>query len=156
MTTKTALSSAALAGPKVGRVRKGVPYLLRASGLEVTDLQLMTGQEGRGFIPSINGLGHSPSPLAQTYPRKPLSPSVQRWRFLIANARLKFRLSDRKRSLLKIPNRERIAIFHLAPEPRLFLVNGHSSLVTLLIHGGAIKTPRKPFYYSNLKISNRQ
>jgi hypothetical protein len=26
----------------------------------------------------------------------------------------------------------------------------------VLIHGGAIKTPRKPFYYSNLKISNRR
>jgi hypothetical protein len=31
---------------------------------------------------------------------------------LIANARLKFRLSHRKISLLKIPNRERIAIFN--------------------------------------------
>ena len=26
----------------------------------------------------------------------------------------------------------------------------------ILIHGGAIKTPRKPFHYSNLKISNRR
>jgi hypothetical protein len=33
--------------------------------------------------------------------------------FLIANARLKFELSYRKESLLKISNRERIAIFHL-------------------------------------------
>jgi hypothetical protein len=33
--------------------------------------------------------------------------------FLIANARLEFSLSQSKDSLLKIPNRERIAIFHL-------------------------------------------
>jgi hypothetical protein len=33
--------------------------------------------------------------------------------FLIANARLEFELSYRKESLLKISNRERIAIFHL-------------------------------------------
>jgi hypothetical protein len=111
MTTKTALSDAAQAGPKVGRVRKGILYLLGASGLEVTELQQMTAREGRGFIPSINGLGHGPLPLAQTYPRKPLPLSVQRRRFLIANARLKFRLSDRKRGLLKISNRERIAVF---------------------------------------------
>jgi hypothetical protein len=26
----------------------------------------------------------------------------------------------------------------------------------VLIHGGAIKNPRKPFYYSNLKIPNRR
>jgi hypothetical protein len=33
--------------------------------------------------------------------------------FLIANARLEFSVSHRKDSPLKIPNRERIAIFHL-------------------------------------------
>ena len=26
----------------------------------------------------------------------------------------------------------------------------------ILVYGGAIKTPRKPFHYSNLKISNRR
>jgi hypothetical protein len=35
-------------------------------------------------------------------------------KILIANARLGFRLSHSKRGLLKISNRERIAIFHLA------------------------------------------
>jgi hypothetical protein len=88
--------------------------LLRASGLEFADPPQQTSiMEGRGFIPSINGLGHGPIPLAQTHPRKPLPPSARRWRFLIANARLEFRLSDRKRGLLKIPNRERIAIFYV-------------------------------------------
>ena len=36
------------------------------------------------------------------------------------------------------------------------LVTGHSPLVTLLIHGGAIKTPRNRFNYSSLTISNRR
>jgi hypothetical protein len=40
--------------------------------------------------------------------------------FLIANPRLKSTPSHRKRSLLEIPNRERIAVFHLIPGlPRL-------------------------------------
>jgi hypothetical protein len=39
--------------------------------------------------------------------------------FLIANPRLEFRLSHRKHSPLKIPNRKFIAIFHIRFSPRL-------------------------------------
>jgi hypothetical protein len=64
-------------------------------------------------------------PFALTHPRNPSalpgarklvlqikSHSPRVTHFLIANARLKFSLSHRKISLLKISNRERIAIFH--------------------------------------------
>jgi hypothetical protein len=112
MKTNTALSDAALAGPEVRRARRGIPRPRRTNGLDFPDRPQRTSiTEGRGFIPSVNDIGHGPIPLAQTHPRKPLLPSVQRWRFLIANARLEFRLSDRKRGPLKISNRERIAIF---------------------------------------------
>jgi len=52
--------------------------------------------------------------------------------FLIANARLEFRLSHRKDSLLKMSYRERIAISHLAPQSRLgiCLATHHLALVT--------------------------
>jgi hypothetical protein len=43
-------------------------------------------------------------------------PTALTRRILIANPRLKFNLSYRKESLLKISNRERIAIFRLATE----------------------------------------
>jgi len=77
---------------------------------------------------------------------------------LIENARLESRPSHRKLKPLRISNRERIAIFH--PAPRLqWCSTNHRSRVTsheFLIYGTAIKTPRKPFHYSNLKNSNRR
>ena len=74
----------------------------------------------------------------------------------IENARLESRPSHRKLKPLRISNRERIAIFHPATAPPVVF---HKSPVTsheFLIYGTAIKTPRKPFVYSNLKNSNRR
>jgi hypothetical protein len=85
MTIQTSLSDAALA-------RRGIPCLQPVGGLETRNPPQTPITEGRGFIPSVNGLGNGPLPLAQTYPRKPLPPGVQRWRFLIANG-LRFFIS---------------------------------------------------------------
>src|ERR1700746_388901 len=79
--------------------------------------------------------------------------------FLIANARLEFSLSHSKDGLLKISNRERIAISHLAPQSRLgiCLATHHLARVTRsLIYCGAIRIPRKPLKTSDIKMSNRR
>ena len=78
---------------------------------------------------------------------------------LIANARLEFSLSRSKDGLLKISNRERIAISHLAPQSRLgiCLATHHLARVTRsLIYCGAIRIPRKPLKTSDIKMSNRR
>jgi hypothetical protein len=59
--------------------------------------------------------------------------------FLIANPRLKFSLTHSKFSLLKISNRERIAIFlRRSGHLKISLATSHSSLVTEFL----IETPR--------------
>src|ERR1700739_2527722 len=83
---------------------------------------------------------------------------------LIANPRLRFLLTHRKLSPLKIPNRKYIAIFQArrgsaAPSSCVAstLVTDHSPLITaLLIDVPAIKNSSNALTKSRLAISNRQ
>src|ERR1700741_3342559 len=79
---------------------------------------------------------------------------------LIANPRLKFLLTHRKLSPLKIPNRKYIAIFQARRGSACVastLVTDHSPLITaLLIDVPAIKNPSNALTKSRLAISNRQ
>jgi hypothetical protein len=107
---------------------------------------------------------HSPRVTDSFWPPGPARRGGPARRFgrLIANARLKFSLSHRKISLLKISNRERIAIFQLAfqhrkswpsPNRHAWLMRAlvprftiHESQATshdLLIDGSAIRNRRK-------------
>jgi hypothetical protein len=107
---------------------------------------------------------HSPRVTDFPWPPWPARRGRPARRFgrLIANARLKFSLSHRKISLLKISNRERIAIFQLTfqhrkswpyPNRQAWLMRAlvprftiHESQVTshdLLIDGSAIRNRRK-------------
>ena len=95
-----------------------------------------------------NNPGRSRAPLAQPHPRKPssLQPQASSLQILIANARLEFHSTHRKISPLKIPNRERIAIFQFTPQPRRptspNFQNGNSFVFTPL----AQLNSRKPFF----------
>jgi hypothetical protein len=72
---------------------------------------------------------------------------VSNLQILIANARLEFGVNHRENSPLRIPNRERIAIFHLesAATPLDFLsplITHHLSLITgFLIDGARLEIP---------------
>jgi hypothetical protein len=88
-----------------------------------------------------NNPGRSRAPLAQPHPRKPssLEPQTSSLQILIANARLEFHSTHRKISLLKIPNRERIAILQFTPQPlsraaSSNLQNGNPSGSAPLVH----------------------
>ena len=70
---------------------------------------------------------------------------------LIADLELEFYLTHRKLSPLRNPNRKFSSL--------LYLFTNDQSRVTshrFLIHGSAIKTPRKPFKNNNLTNSNRR
>ena len=77
---------------------------------------------------------------------------------LIANLELESRLTHTKLTPLKIPNRKFAQVFDCISNLDFgLLVTSHSSLATArLIYGSAIKSPRKPFENSNLRISNRR
>jgi hypothetical protein len=74
--------------------------------------------------------------------------------FLIANPRLEFPLSHRKQTHLRISNRERMTIFHLAPSS---LVTHHPPLTTArLIETLAIsKIESTPTKHATKQNSNR-
>src|ERR1700741_2988163 len=111
MTTQTALSDGGRAQPRF------------AAGGVARDLPLVhVLSEGRGFIPSVSKDQTSPLPLALTRPRNASSVFVAnsgtsaggrlyKNQILIANPRLKFRLTHIKINLLQISNREYFAIF---------------------------------------------
>jgi hypothetical protein len=92
----------------------------------------------------------APIPIsALTDPR-----STRRSEFLIANARLKINPSQRKLSLLQIPNRERIAFFESCP--RTSLVTHRSPRTTaFLIVTSELRFPATPRKQTSGAISNR-
>jgi hypothetical protein len=164
MTTQTSLSAARRArrGEKLPAPTSTLSPAVHNRDVKSRPLAL---PHQRNSLPFINNRRASALPFAQLYPRKPLASLTDResrpTEFLIANLELKLHSTHRKTSLLKIPNRKFLAIFHSPWRMAIFYLvsytrtstsqNGNSSPLALTFS-------RKPLTSSlaSLRISRRR
>ena len=167
MMTQTTLSATTPASPERRAALRGSGFVPSGKNLEA---RLDAGLVAQALLPVRCCYAECEEPLdtAASHAAK----------ILIANLELESQLTHRKLSPLRIPNRKysrvlpslwRTGLPTLSaslhcPEPRGPQVAPHKPFLVItsllihgsLIHGSAIKSRRKPFENSNLKISNRR